>query len=519
MRRRRRVHLFLASVVTGAVALSACGGGSSGGMAAQPRAGVAPAVAGTGPLAVERSTRVRSFDGTQIVTHFFPAEGLRGGGRAPTLLDGPGWSAPGETDGSGGSVGPLRAAGYNVVTWDPRGFGGSGGVADVDYAPFEGRDVSALLSWLAGQPEAQLDATGDPRVGMVGASYGGGIQFVAAANDPRVDVIVPTIAWHSLVDSLYPLGADKAGWGNLLCGLATAGHNRVDAHVAAACASARTGAQPAAADLTWYADHTPASLLRNVHVPTLIFQGTVDTLFPLQQGIENYEGLDGRVPVKMVWFCGGHGECLTNPGPADHTQQLTLAWLARYLKGETGTATGPAFEYVDDTGTWRGGDGYPLAGGGSLAAKGQGTLAVDPRATSGSATAAAPAAARSAFQVTLPGPSAASEIVGAPHLTLSYQGSASPAATVLYAQVVDTGRHLVLGNQASPIPVTLDGKRHTTTLDLAAVAWHVTPSSRLVFQVVGGTALYAAQHSRGRVSLSASLTLPLVKAGTPVPAT
>ena len=39
---------------------------------------------------------------------------------------------------------------------------------------------------------------------MVGGSYGGGIQLVTAGFDNRVDVIVPGIAWNSLVDSLYP---------------------------------------------------------------------------------------------------------------------------------------------------------------------------------------------------------------------------------------------------------------------------------------------------------------------------
>ena len=44
---------------------------------------------------------------------------------------GPGWSQPGETDENstseelfgGVGVGVLRNAGYNVLTWDPRGFG------------------------------------------------------------------------------------------------------------------------------------------------------------------------------------------------------------------------------------------------------------------------------------------------------------------------------------------------------------------------------------------------------------
>ena len=123
-------------------------------------------------------------DGTPIVTHFFPAPGLEPGERQPTVLYGPGWSGAGQTDTAEPStveqvgIARMLAAGYNVVTWDPRGFGGSGDVAHVDSPDHEARDVSALIDLIAAQPEARLDSAGDPRVGMVGGSYGGGIQWV-----------------------------------------------------------------------------------------------------------------------------------------------------------------------------------------------------------------------------------------------------------------------------------------------------------------------------------------------------
>ncbi len=54
---------------------------------------------------------------------------------------------------------------------------------------------------------------GDPRIGMVGASYGGGIQLVAAATDPRIDAIVPTIAWNTLNDVAVPeQWRSRAAW-------------------------------------------------------------------------------------------------------------------------------------------------------------------------------------------------------------------------------------------------------------------------------------------------------------------
>src|SRR5215207_3680098 len=144
------------------------------------------------PAASARDATVTSFDGTQIVLSFHPAPG---GGKAPTILQGHGWGGSRQTDPEAASdeatgnvgVGALRKAGFNVLTWDSRGFGNSGGTVTVDSPDAEGRDVSALLDWLALQPEAQLDRAGDPRVGMTGVSYAGGIELVTAPTDERID--------------------------------------------------------------------------------------------------------------------------------------------------------------------------------------------------------------------------------------------------------------------------------------------------------------------------------------------
>ena len=103
------------------------------------------------PAASARDQIVTSFDGTPLSTSFFPAAGLKAGQKAPTVLMTHGWGQRRSTDENGSSleavgsigVGPLRRAGYNVLTWDPRGFGDWGGTVTVD-APDarEGRDVA-----------------------------------------------------------------------------------------------------------------------------------------------------------------------------------------------------------------------------------------------------------------------------------------------------------------------------------------------------------------------------------------
>ena len=74
------------------------------------------------PAAHAADYTVTSFDGTPIAAHWFPT-----GPTAPTVLMGPGWGASGDVnEAPGGAIARFRGAGYNVLTWDPRGFGSSG---------------------------------------------------------------------------------------------------------------------------------------------------------------------------------------------------------------------------------------------------------------------------------------------------------------------------------------------------------------------------------------------------------
>src|SRR3954463_436201 len=373
------------------------------------------------PSAQARDATITSFDGTTIVLSFHPSPS---GAKVPTILEGHGWGGSRQTDPNAASdegtgnvgVGALRRAGFNVLTWDSRGFGSSGGTVTVDSPDAEAKDVSALIDWLAKQPEAELDKAGDPRVGMNGSSYGGGIQWVPAARDARVDAIPPNISWNSLVTSLDKDDSLKFGWGSLLCGLGLEGSlvpgglmgpdgpelSRLDPHVFNTCVSGTATGVMAPADRAWFAAHGPDTLLSKVKIPTLITQGTADTLFTLKEAIRNYASLRSRgVPVKMVWFCGGHGVCLTGSGPAGHVEHAVLTWLARYLKRDASVATGPRFEWLADDAKWRSAADYPLPRRGSLAAvTGQKTLPIAPTSPSGGLILATPAA--NSVEVALP---------------------------------------------------------------------------------------------------------------------
>lgn len=490
-------------------------------------------------VAEARDAVVTSFDGTPIVTHFYPAAALPAGARVPTVLVGSGFAYRGQTtpDAGGGvrlGLGDLRNDGYNVLTWDSRGFGGSGGTAMFDSAAFEGRDMQALTDFVAAQPEALLDAPGDPRVGMSGASYGGAIQLVTAAIDPRVDAIVPDAAWNSLVNGFARDGGFKAGWLVSLCTLgvgfglldgATDGVSgpagiqlgSIDSPFLTMCAEGAALGKLSAASTQWLASVGPGALVSRIRAPTLLLQGTVDTLLTPGEAIASYELLRASgVPVKMLWYCGGHGTCLTPTGDTNVIRDAARNWLRRWLKRDTTVDTGPCVQWVDDGGVWRSGPDYPLAAAGSLAASGSGSLTVLPTVTATAGATGISTPTPGMVESRYASPAAESDIVGEPTLTLTYRGFALPSSTFVYAQVVDVAAGRIVNNQVTPIPVLLDGATRTVTRKLEVIALRGRPTSDLRLQIVAGTPVYGPQRSAGSVTLTAiTSSLPIVDATRP----
>ena len=488
----------------------------------------AAAIGAAVPAAASASTAtVISFDGTPIHVNYFSAPGLKAGHRAPTVLVGPGWGSAGDTNPNDSQLGPLRAAGFNVVTWDPRGFGSSGGTVQIDSPQYEGRDVSAIITWVAHQPWALLDRKNDPRIGMAGGSYGGGIQLVTAAIDKRVDAIVPEIAWHSLITSLDKNDTVKTGWSGVLYLAGVAGsHGRLNPLITEANADGQAGRPLTAQERNFFASRGPGSLISRIHVPTLIIQGTVDTLFTLQEGVTNYGILKrDHVPVKMIWFCGGHGICLDNPGDAGLVTRETVAWLKRYLMHDRHVNTGPGFTWVDQKGHERSDSAYPLsAPTRALRAHGKGTLTINNTGGAGPivappgsgalgavAAGITPAKAANAVNLRFAAPSRTRLLMWAPTLTLTYRGTATKHSTRVFAQLVDDANGEVLGHQITPVPVTLDGKTHTITLPLEIVAAMVARGQHITLQITPSTVAYAAQRATGTIHFSKiAISIPAI---------
>ena len=256
----------------------------------------------------------------------------------------------------------LADHGYAVLAWTAEGFGRSGGQIHLDSPDYEVKDAQQLLDWLAARPEIRTDAPGDPRVAVVGGSYGGALALMLAGQDRRVDAIAPSITWNDLTKVFLPQSADttatgvfKKGWAGLFFGNgAAAGENvrtadpacgRFAADVCAAYLSLATTGTPDPATLALLRRSSPATILDKIKAPTLLIQGAVDTLFPRSEADANARGLAAAgTPVRVAWFTGGHDGGAGPQNDQDRTRFLTLQWLDHYVKGQ-GSAPANSFTY------------------------------------------------------------------------------------------------------------------------------------------------------------------------------
>jgi predicted acyl esterase len=279
----------------------------------------------------------------------------------------------------------LAARGYVVLSYSGLGFGGSGCKITLDDREHDGKAGSQLITFLGGGKAAEdgtrvdfvkRDEVGhdgrrhahDPRVGMIGGSYGGQIQFAIAAVDPRLDTIIPMITWNDLAYSLAPNntsflrgvtyetpGVHKFQWTSLFFAVgvlrgvenATVDPSRNvgcpnfdDRACAAKLQMDATGA-PNDATLALARNASVASYIRHIRIPTLIAQGEADTLFNLQESVATYEALKAQgTPVKLVWQSWGHsggspaltGEFDEKRPETTYQGRLFLAWLDHYLR-------------------------------------------------------------------------------------------------------------------------------------------------------------------------------------------
>lgn len=279
---------------------------------------------------------IESWDGTPLKTTFFtPAEN----GPNPAVLMTHGW---GSSRSAAAEKAKLYAEnGYTVLTYDSRGFGNSTGTVGLD-GPKEIKDGQALIDWLARRDEVALEATGNPRLGMDGRSYAGGIQLNLAFVDDRLDAIVPRITWSDLVYSLAPNGVVKSAWIAALLGLGEISTWDLDPN---------SNVRPDAFD--WYAkalktNEQPPSAVRDgkkrsvVHnaetfdTPMLMMNGWDDTLFnPLEATRADRLLQESGVESRLAFYTGGHSVSMATVPERSRTRMdgMAVDWLDRHVTG------------------------------------------------------------------------------------------------------------------------------------------------------------------------------------------
>ncbi|NNM46561.1 CocE/NonD family hydrolase [Knoellia koreensis] len=333
--------------------------------------------------------------------------------RVPAILTTNGFG--GSKDDQAGLGRAFAQRGYAVLSYTGLGFPDSGCKISLDDPGVDGVAASSLVTFLGGGSTAayqsgdvggtpagpgalsvdftKLDdpATHDPRLGMIGGSYGGQIQFATAATDSRVDTLVPLITWNDLRYSLAPNntsftsgvtyaddnpGTEKIGWAGLFFGIGILDGiqgTAIDPTRNVGCPNFVLEACTAKATLDTLGYPTSdtyrltdrvsvAHYIDKVKTPTLLIQGQNDTLFNLQESVATYDSLKARgVPVSLVWQSWGHsgganGNSGAAPGELDltgqHIEDTYLGqrikdWFDHYLK-DAKTPTGPGFSYFRD---------------------------------------------------------------------------------------------------------------------------------------------------------------------------
>jgi ABC-2 type transport system ATP-binding protein len=353
----------LAGMVSLSAALAACGGSDSANSSAArvlalsaaslPANGLPPSLdqSALAPLtdmapaqtASRFDASTVSADGTMIAFTVY-APDIPAGNSAPLLIEGHGWGGKRTKDldttaysdaantplqtaklalDSGRQGGKQPGHGWYVISFDQRGFGDSGGFANVMDPQIEGKDVQAIIDWAqANLPRLayRRNSSGapDPVVGAVGLSYGGGFQTIGAGVDKRIDALVPTTTWHDLRYSLY--NQPKSEYLSLLVGVGSAGLGRAEPFTYQAFVDASLTNRVSAdfsrkmylhSAVSYCEGASPA--MQQPGIPAFFIQGSNDILFNLNEGFqafECYRKTNSRSKFMAVRF--GHPDVLVS---------------------------------------------------------------------------------------------------------------------------------------------------------------------------------------------------------------
>jgi len=269
---------------------------------------------------------VTSRDGALVYYSLFKPNGADAAHQVPMIFHSHGWGGSRSTAVSDWN--DWLADGFGVLSFDQRGHGQSTVKAHVEDPELEGQDVRALIDFVATLDWVQTDSPGDPVLGAVGGSYGGGYQTIGALTDlrdtghTRFNAIAPEITWFDLPESLGPQGVPRTLWTTLLYAVAPPHASYIDEGEALGLATADfpDGTIPRTVNLKkifykhsphWFSDHG-----YHLDIPVLFGQGITDNLFNLNQGLHNYfDVLTSAARAKSIFVGYNQGHVLPEALP------------------------------------------------------------------------------------------------------------------------------------------------------------------------------------------------------------
>jgi len=310
-----------------------------------------------GAFTTER-VEIESFDGTTIVATLYDP------GRSepqPAVMMTHGWGGTRQDRDPQASL--YASNGYVALAYDSRGFGESDGEVS-STGPNEQRDAAALVTWLANRDIVRTDGQDDPRIGMDGFSYGGGIQLRLASADDRLDALVPRITWHNLAYSLAPNDVLKEGW-QLPLRVSGEQSGNLDSEVVEIGESIARNGRMDRVEREYYRSRSATSFIDQIDTPALFISGWQDRLFFPNDVFANFQGLRRNgVETHLLMHNTGHN--FFGPEQSETERELitdtVVGWMDYQLRGEDPPDLSPVTYYDDTLGDFRTAESMPPGG-------------------------------------------------------------------------------------------------------------------------------------------------------------
>ena len=239
----------------------------------------------------------------------------------------------------------FASKGFVVMTWSARGFGESTGQIEMNSIDSEVADTRALITYLSKSKNVLLDGDGDPRVGIMGSSYGGANALLTASQDSRIDAVISDITWSDLEQGLFPQSVErslasgpfKKVWAGTFFSAVTlqsAYLGECGAFAQRWCDAYQNAVlqgKPGMTDKELLESVSPIKYASSISAPTLLSQGQADSLFPLSESYKLAQELKKNKTgdlLSMIWHADGHDG---SNAQAPYLREQFLLWFQKHL--------------------------------------------------------------------------------------------------------------------------------------------------------------------------------------------